>query len=128
MAKKPRLSFWQIWNLSFGFLGVQIGYSLQNGNTSRILSALGADVEHLSYFWLAAPLAGLLVQPIIGLSSDKTWTRLGRRVPFILGGAIASALAMFFMPNAEFFAYLFLPLIFGATMLLFMDTSFNVTM
>ncbi|SDB97649.1 MFS transporter [Williamwhitmania taraxaci] len=128
MAKKPHLSFWQIWNLSFGFLGVQIGYSLQNGNTSRILSSLGADVGHLSYFWLAAPLAGLLVQPIIGLSSDKTWTRLGRRVPFILGGAIASALAMFFMPNSEFFTYLFPPLIFGAVMLLFMDTSFNVTM
>ncbi len=128
MSKKPLLSFWQIWNMSFGFLGVQIGYSLQNGNTSRILSALGADVEHLSYFWLAAPIAGLLVQPIIGLSSDKTWTKLGRRIPFILGGAIASALAMFFMPNAEHFAYLLAPLFFGATMLLFMDTSFNVTM
>ena len=128
MAKKPHLSFWQIWNLSFGFLGVQIGYSLQNGNTSRILSSLGADVEHLSYFWLAAPLAGLPVQPIIGLSSDKTWTRLGRRIPFIFGGAIASALAMFFMPNAEFFAYLFPPLFFGGAMLLLMDTSFNVTM
>lgn len=126
--KKPNLSFWQIWNLSFGFLGVQIGYSLQNGNTSRILSALGADTEHLGFFWLAAPLAGLLVQPIVGLSSDKTWTRLGRRVPFILGGAIVSALAMFFMPNAEYFAYLFAPLFFGASMLLFMDTSFNVTM
>ncbi|MBN8706672.1 MAG: MFS transporter [Bacteroidetes bacterium] len=125
---KPRLSFWQIWNLSFGFLGVQIGYSLQNGNTSRILSALGADVHELSYFWLAAPFAGLLVQPIVGLSSDKTWTRIGRRVPFILGGAFASALAMFFMPNSEFFAYLLPPVIFGATMLLFMDTAFNVTM
>ena len=95
--KKPLLSFWQIWNISFGFLGVQIGYSLQNANTSRILSAIGADVHHLSYFWLAAPLAGLFVQPIVGLSSDKTWTRLGRRIPFILGGAIVSALAMFFM-------------------------------
>ncbi len=126
--KKPNLSFWQIWNLSFGFLGVQIGYSLQNGNTSRILSALGADVHHLGYFWLAAPFAGLLVQPIVGLSSDKTWTKLGRRVPFILGGAIISALAMFFMPNAEFFSYLFMPLIFGAVMLLLMDTSFNITM
>lgn len=128
MKQKPRLRFWQIWNMSFGFLGVQIGYSLQNGNTSRILSALGANVDQLSYFWLAAPLAGLLVQPIIGLSSDKTWTRLGRRIPFILGGAIVSALAMFFMPNSEFFAYLVPPLFFGAFMLLFMDTSFNVTM
>ncbi len=114
--------------MSFGFLGVQIGYSLQNGNTSRILAALGSDVGHLSYFWLAAPLAGLIVQPIIGLSSDKTWTRLGRRIPFILVGAIVSALAMFFMPNSEFFAHLVPPLFFGAAMLLLMDTSFNVTM
>ena len=126
--KKPKLSFWQIWNLSFGFLGVQIGYSLQNGNTSRILEALGADVHSIGYFWLAAPLAGLIVQPIIGLSSDKTWTRLGRRIPFIFFGAIVSALAMFFMPNAESFTYLLPPLIFGAVMLLLMDTSFNVTM
>ncbi|WP_281637113.1 MFS transporter [Flavobacterium marginilacus] len=125
---KPNLSFWQIWNLSFGFLGVQIGYSLQNGNTSRILEALGADVHSIGYFWLAAPLAGLIVQPIIGLSSDKTWTRLGRRIPFILFGAIVSALAMFFMPNAEYFTYLLTPLAFGAVMLLLMDTSFNVTM
>ncbi|MNF27404.1 putative symporter YagG [compost metagenome] len=126
--EKPKLSFWQIWNLSFGFLGVQIGYSLQNGNTSRILEALGADVHSIGYFWLAAPLAGLVVQPIIGLSSDKTWTRLGRRIPFIFFGAIVSALAMFFMPNAEYFAYLLPPLVFGAVMLLLMDTSFNVTM
>src|SRR6187402_1498969 len=126
--EKPKLSFWQIWNLSFGFLGVQIGYSLQNGNTSRILEALGADVHSIGYFWLAAPLAGLVVQPIIGLSSDKTWTKLGRRIPFIFGGAIVSALAMFFMPNAEYFTYLLPPLIFGAVMLLLMDTSFNVTM
>ncbi len=128
MEKKPRLSFWSIWNMSFGFMGVQIGYSLQNGNTSRILSALGADVHHLSYFWLAAPLAGLIVQPIIGLFSDNTWTRLGRRIPYILVGAIISALAMFFMPNSEFFAYILPPLFFGAFMLLFMDTSFNITM
>ena len=128
MAKKPSLSFWSIWNMSFGFMGVQIGYSLQNGNTSRILSALGAEVEHLSYFWLAAPLAGLIVQPIIGLFSDNTWTRLGRRIPYILLGAIISAMAMFFMPNSEFFAYILPPLFFGAFMLLFMDTSFNITM
>jgi maltose/moltooligosaccharide transporter len=128
MNKKPQLSFWSIWNISFGFMGVQIGYSLQNGNTSRILSALGADVHDLSYFWLAAPLAGLIVQPIIGLFSDKTWTRLGRRIPFILFGAIISAMAMFFMPNSEFFTYLLPPLFFGAFMLLFMDTSFNITM
>lgn len=93
---KPLLNFWQIWNISFGFLGVQIGYSLQNANTSRILSAIGADPHHLSLFWLAAPVAGLIVQPIVGLSSDKTWTKLGRRIPFILGGAFVSAGAMFF--------------------------------
>lgn len=126
--EKPKLSFWQIWNISFGFLGVQIGYSLQNANTSRILSAIGADPHHLSLFWLAAPVAGLIVQPIVGLSSDNTWTRLGRRIPFIVAGAIVSAMAMFFMPNSEYFAYLLPPLFFGATMLLLMDTSFNVTM
>lgn len=125
---KPMLNFWSIWNISFGFLGVQIGYSLQNANTSRILSAIGADPHHLSLFWLAAPVAGLIVQPIVGLSSDKTWTRLGRRIPFILAGAIVSAAAMFFMPNSENFASILPPLIFGATMLLLMDTSFNVTM
>lgn len=126
--KKPNLSFWQIFNLSFGFLGVQIGYSLQNGNTSRILEALGADVHSIGYFWLAAPIAGLVVQPIIGLSSDKTWTSLGRRIPFILIGAIISALAMFFMPNSGNFVNLVPALVFGAVMLLLMDTSFNITM
>ncbi len=127
-SSKPALSFWKIWNISFGFLGVQIGYSLQNANTSRILSAIGADPHHLSLFWLAAPLAGFFVQPIVGLSSDKTWTRIGRRIPFILGGSFVSAFAMFFMPNSEHFAQILPPLIFGATMLLLMDTSFNVTM
>ena len=100
MMKKPRLSFWQIWNLSFGFLGVQIGYSLQNSNTSTIFESLGADLSHLSYFWLAAPVAGLVIQPIVGLFSDGTWTRWGRRIPFILGGAVVSALALALMPNA----------------------------
>lgn len=125
---KPNLSFWQIWNLSFGFLGVQIGYSLQNANTSRIFQSLGADVEHLSYFWLAAPIAGLIVQPIIGLFSDRTWTRFGRRIPFILGGAFLAAFALFMMPNADFFATVFPALGFAAVMLLFMDMAFNVTM
>ena len=83
--KKPKLSFWQIWNLSFGFLGVQIGYSLQNSNTSSIFESLGADVSHLSYFWLAAPVAGMIIQPLVGLFSDGTWTRLGRRVPLHSG-------------------------------------------
>lgn len=124
---KPKLSFWQIWNLSFGFLGVQIGYSLQNSNTSSIFESLGADVSHLSYFWLAAPLAGMIIQPIIGLFSDGTWTRLGRRIPYILGGAIVSALALALMPNCPRLLA-FAPLAMGAFILLFMDLSFNVTM
>ncbi len=128
MNKKPNLSFWQIWNLSFGFLGVQIGYSLQNANTSRIMQSLGADVHELSYFWLAAPLAGLFIQPIIGLFSDRTWTRLGRRIPFILFGAVLAAAALFLMPNAEYFATFMPALLFAAVMLLFMDMSFNITM
>ncbi|MFV0537718.1 MAG: SLC45 family MFS transporter [Dysgonomonas sp.] len=128
MKQKPTLTFWQIWNLSFGFLGIQIGYSLQSSQTSRILSALGADPHHLPLFWLAAPIAGLIVQPIIGMSSDRTWTKLGRRIPFILGGAIISAIAMFFMPNSEFVAAIMPPVIFGAGMLLFMDCAFNVSM
>jgi len=127
-SSKPLLTLGQIFTMSFGFMGVQIGYSLQNANTSRILSAIGADPHHLSLFWLAAPMAGLIVQPIVGLSSDKTWTRLGRRIPFIMGGSLVSALAMFFMPNSGNFAQLLPPLVFGATMLLLMDTSFNVTM
>jgi len=126
--QKPKLSFWNIWNISFGFLGVQIGFSLQGANTSGIFSALGADPHQLPLFWLGAPLAGLLVQPIIGLSSDKTWTRLGRRMPFILLGAVISMIAMFLMPNAEQVALWMSPLIFGAFMLLLMDTSFNITM
>lgn len=125
--KKPNLSFWKIWNLSFGFLGVQIGYSLQNSNTSTIFESLGADVHQLSYFWLAAPLAGLIVQPIVGLFSDGTWTRFGRRIPFIMGGALVSALALLLMPNAPVLLA-FAPLVMGAFILLFMDLSFNVTM
>ncbi len=128
MKQKPSLTFWQIWNVSFGFLGIQIGYSLQSSQTSRILSALGADPHHLPLFWLAAPIAGLIVQPIIGMSSDRTWTRLGRRIPFIMGGAIVSALAMFFMPNSEIVAHILPPVLFGAFMLLFMDCAFNVSM
>jgi len=127
LMKKPNLSFWKIWNLSFGFLGVQIGYSLQNSNTSTIFESLGADVHQLSYFWLAAPIAGLIVQPIVGLFSDGTWTRFGRRIPFIMGGALISALALLLMPNAPVLLA-FAPLAMGAFILLFMDLSFNVTM
>ncbi len=125
--KKPKLSFWQIWNLSFGFLGVQIGYSLQNSNTSSIFESLGADVSHLSYFWLAAPLAGMVIQPIIGMFSDGTWTRFGRRIPYILGGAVISTIALLLMPNCPVLLAI-APLAMGAFILLFMDLSFNVTM
>ena len=127
MKRKPKLSFWQIWNLSFGFLGVQIGYSLQNSNTSSIFESLGADVSHLSYFWLAAPVAGMVIQPIIGMFSDRTWTRLGRRIPYILWGAIISTIALLLMPNCPVLLA-FAPLAMGAFILLFMDLSFNVTM
>lgn len=125
--KKPQLSFMQIWNLSFGFLGVQIGYSLQNSNTSTIFESFGADVSQLSYFWLAAPIAGLIIQPIVGYFSDSTWTKWGRRIPYILGGSIISAIALALMPNAGKILS-FAPLLMGAFILLFMDSSFNVTM
>ncbi|PKQ61129.1 MFS transporter [Labilibaculum filiforme] len=129
MKKQPRLNFWQIWNLSFGFLGVQFGFALQNANASRILSNLGADLHSLSLFWLVAPVMGLLIQPVVGAASDTTWTRIGRRSPYILGGAIFSMIAMFFMPNAPnvISAGGVGALIFGAVMLAVMDGSFNVT-
>jgi maltose/moltooligosaccharide transporter len=129
MKSKPKLSFWQIWNLSFGFLGVQFGFALQNANASRILSNLGANLDSLSLFWLVAPTMGLLVQPLVGAASDKTWTRLGRRSPYILGGALLSMTAMFFMPNAPYVIVAggTAALVFGAVMLALMDGSFNVT-
>lgn len=126
-SNKPKLTFWQIWNLSFGFMGVQIGYSLQNSNTSTILQSFGADLSSLSYFWLAAPIAGLIVQPIVGMFSDKTWTRLGRRIPYILGGAVISTLALVLMPNCPKLLA-FAPLLMGALIFFFMDLSFNITM
>lgn len=127
MKQLPKLSFWQIWNISFGFLGVQFGFALQNANVSRILSNLGADLHHLSLFWLAAPLMGLIVQPIVGYASDKTWNRLGRRLPYILGGALVSTLAMFLMPNAGMVVAVMAPVVFGAMIFALMDGSFNVT-
>lgn len=127
MTKKPKLNFWQIWNLSFGFLGVQAGFALQNANVSRILSNLGADLHHLSFFWLLAPIMGLVIQPWVGAASDRTWNRLGRRKPFIFGGAIAAAIGMFFLPNANWAVAIIPPILFGALMFAFMDASFNVT-
>ena len=126
--KKTKLSFWQIFNMSFGFLGIQFGLALQNANVSRILQSFGADVEHLSLFWLAAPLTGMIVQPIIGHYSDHTWTKLGRRRPFFLTGAVFAALMLFLMPNSPNLAGFLSPLLIGAGILMIMDASINVAM
>jgi maltose/moltooligosaccharide transporter len=128
MSKRPKLSFWQIWNMSFGFLGIQFGFALQNANASRILQTFGADVEHLSWFWLAAPLTGMIVQPIIGHYSDRTWTRLGRRRPYFLVGAILASTAIIFMPNSGALSSLIPPMFIGAGLLMIMDASINVAM
>lgn len=121
MAKKPLLSFWQIWNMSFGFLGIQFGFALQNANVSRIFQTLGGDVDRLAVYWLAAPVTGLIIQPIIGHYSDKTWGKLGRRRPYFLIGALLSSLALLFMPNA--------PVLWIAIGTLWiMDASINITM
>ncbi|HKM92108.1 MAG TPA: MFS transporter, partial [Prolixibacteraceae bacterium] len=121
MSKKPRLSFWQIWNMSFGFLGIQFGFALQNANVSRIFQTLGAEIDNLAILWIAAPITGLIVQPIIGHYSDKTWTRLGRRRPYFLAGAIMASLALFVMPNSP-------ALWIAAGMLWIMDASINISM
>ncbi|HMG88470.1 MAG TPA: MFS transporter, partial [Chryseolinea sp.] len=126
--EKPRLTRMQIWNMSVGFLGIQFGFALQNGNASRILGIFGADVEHLSWFWLAAPLTGMIVQPLIGHYSDRTWTSLGRRRPYFLAGAILASIALVFMPNAGLLVGLLPPLYAGAGILMIMDASFNVSM
>lgn len=119
--EKPRLSFWQIWNMSFGFLGIQFGFGLQNANVSRIFETLGASIDQIPILWIAAPLTGLLVQPIIGYFSDRTWTVLGRRRPYFLCGAIASSIALLVMPYSP---YLWV----AAGMLWILDASINVSM
>ena len=118
---KPRLSFWQIWNMSFGFLGIQFGFALQNANVSRIFESLGADIGNIPILWLAAPVTGLIIQPIIGHWSDKTWNRLGRRKPFFLTGAILASTILLFMPNSP-------SLWVAAGLLWIMDASINVSM
>ncbi|WJJ97453.1 MFS transporter [Algibacter luteus] len=126
--EKRRLSFWQIWNMSFGFLGIQMGFALQNANASRILQIFGADVHELSWFWIIAPLMGLIVQPIVGHYSDKTWGKFGRRKPFFLVGAILASIGLVLMPQADIFIA-FLPALWvGAGMLMIMDASFNIAM
>jgi maltose/moltooligosaccharide transporter len=127
-SKKPNLSTASIWNMSLGFLGIQMGFALQNGNASRILLNFGADVHQLSWFWIVAPLTGMIVQPIIGKMSDNTWTRLGRRRPFFLIGAILAALGLFLMPNAGSFTKYLPALWVGSGFLMIMDASFNVAM
>lgn len=114
--------------MSVGFFGIQFAFALQNGNASRILQTFGAEVDHLSLFWLAAPLTGMIVQPLIGHFSDRTWTRFGRRKPYFLVGALLTALALIVMPNASFLAYLMPPIIVGASMLMLTDASINVAM
>ena len=118
---KPRLSFWQIWNMSFGFLGIQFGFALQNANVSRIFESLGADIGNIPILWLAAPVTGLIIQPIIGHWSDKTWNRLGRRKPFFLTGAILASAMLLFMPNSP-------ALWVAAGLLWIMDASINISM
>ena len=118
---KPRLTFWEIWNMSFGFLGIQIGFALQNANVSRIFETLGAKVDDIPILWIAAPVTGLVVQPIVGYFSDRTWNRLGRRRPYFLGGAILASLALLAMPNSP-------ALWVAAGMLWIMDASINVSM
>src|SRR5690606_3853614 len=121
MATRPRLSGWSIWNMCVGFFGIQIGFGLQNANTSRIFQTLGAEVDSLAILWIAAPLTGLLVQPIVGHFSDRTWTRLGRRRPYFLVGAILTTLALIVMPHSPW-------LWMAASMLWIMDASINITM
>jgi len=125
---KPRFNFLQILSLSMGFLGIQFGYALQNANASRILQTFGADIEQLSWFWLAAPITGMIIQPIIGHYSDHTWTKLGRRRPFFLVGSILAAIALILMPNAGVFTNILPAMFIGAGFLMIMDASFNVAM
>jgi len=118
---KPRLSFAQVWNMSFGFLGIQFGFALQNANVSRIFETLGASIDQIPILWIAAPVTGLIIQPIVGHMSDKTWNRLGRRRPYFLTGAILASIALIFMPNSPV-------LWIAAGMLWIMDATINITM
>ena len=129
MKQKPNMSFWKLWNLSFGFFGVQIAYALQSANISRIFATLGADPHNLSYFWILPPLMGILVQPIVGACSDKTWCKLGRRIPYLFVGAAVAVLVMCLLPNAGSFGmHVSTAMIFGLCALMFLDTSINMAM
>ena len=128
LKQKPLLSIAQIFYMSFGFMGIQFGFALQNGNASGILQNYGAHVEQLSWFWLVAPLTGMIVQPIIGYYSDKTWNRLGRRKPYILTGTILCCIALLLLPNSANFFQVKSALMIGAGMLMVMDASINIAM
>ncbi len=129
LKAKPDLGFWKLWNLSFGFFGVQIAYALQSANISRIFSTLGADPHKLSYFWILPPLMGIIVQPIIGFASDRTWNRLGRRLPYLLLGAAIAVIVMCLLPNAGSFGLSVAgAMAFGFIALMFLDTSINMAM
>jgi maltose/moltooligosaccharide transporter len=121
LGVRPRQSFWGLWNISFGFFGIQIGFALQNANVSRIFQSLGTEIELLAFLWIAGPVTGLLVQPVVGYLSDRTWTRLGRRRPFFLAGAILASMALILMPNSP-------TLWFAAAMLWILDASLNISM
>lgn len=129
MKHKPNLSFWKLWNLSFGFFGVQIAYALQSANISRIFRTLGADPHSLSFFWILPPLMGILVQPIIGTLSDKTWCRYGRRIPYLFIGASVAVAVMCLLPNAGSLGLgISAVMVFGLLMLMLLDTSINMAM
>lgn len=129
MKTKPDLSFWKLWNLSFGFFGVQIAYALQSANVSRIFATLGADPHDLSYFWILPPLMGLVVQPIVGTASDKTWTKIGRRLPYLIFGAVIAVLVMCLLPNAGSFGLaVSSAILIGLIALMMLDTSINMAM
>lgn len=129
MKDQRDLGFWKLWNLSFGFFGVQIAYALQSSQVSRIFSTIGADPHDLSYFWILPPLMGLIVQPIVGSASDRTWTRFGRRLPYLLVGAAVAIIVMCFLPNAGSLGLsISAAIIFGLVMLMLLDTSINMAM
>ena len=129
MRTKPDLSFWKLWNLSFGFFGVQIAYALQSANVSRIFTTIGADPHDLSYFWILPPLMGLVVQPIVGMMSDKTWNRFGRRLPYLIVGALVAVVVMCLLPNAGSFHFsVASAILFGLVSLMLLDTSINMAM
>ena len=129
MKQIPDHSFWKLWNISFGFFGVQIAYALQSANISRIFSTLGADPHNLSYFWILPPLAGIIVQPLVGAWSDRTWTRWGRRIPYLFIGSLVAVIVMCLLPNAGSFGMAVgTAMIFGLFSLMFLDTSINMAM